>query len=204
MGYTTDFRGSFNITPPLTFEQVAYLIQFAKTRRMKRDAEKTATRPDILREAVGLPVGVDGAYFVGEEGVMGQGAGPDVLDGNNPPGSPTRPPYVGKGGSGAQWEKFYREQELAKDHPDTQPSLWCQWVPTEDGAYLQWDGGEKFYEYVRWLKYLIRHFFIPWGRTLNGEVDWQGEESDDIGRIRVTDNVVQVGAGIVIYDFDDA
>src|SRR5574337_684850 len=29
--------------------------------------------------------------------------------------------------------------------PSTQPGLWCQWRPTDDGTAIEWDGGEKFY-----------------------------------------------------------
>jgi hypothetical protein len=75
--------------------------------------------------------------------------------------------------------------------PKGQPSLWCQWTVTEDGEYLEWDGGEKFYSYVEWLNYLIEHFFKPWGCTLNGEIGWKGEDRSDRGTIFVKDNEVQ-------------
>lgn len=75
--------------------------------------------------------------------------------------------------------------------PADQPGLWCHWVPTEEGTSLEWDGAEKFYDYVEWLEYLIKHFFTPWGRTLNGRVEWHGEEFEDIGIIRVKDNLVE-------------
>ncbi len=80
------------------------------------------------------------------------------------------------------------------------PSFYCQWVPTEDGRGLEWDGGEKFYNYVQWLEYLINKFFIPWGIKLNGEIEWEGEESGDLGKIIVTNNVVEVKEGRVVYD----
>jgi hypothetical protein len=71
-----------------------------------------------------------------------------------------------------------------------QPGLWCQWVPTEDGTGIGWNGAEKFYNYVEWLDYLIKHFLKPWGLVLNGEVEWQGEDQGDVGKIIVKDNVV--------------
>src|ERR1700728_3704961 len=67
--------------------------------------------------------------------------------------------------------------------PKTQPGLWCQWVPTDDGQHLEWDRGEKFYDYVEWLKYLIEHFFEPFGRVVSGSVEWDGEERGDVGLI---------------------
>ena len=76
--------------------------------------------------------------------------------------------------------------------PSTQPSLWCQWVPNEDGTAIEWDGGEKFYAYSEWLFYIINKILAPNGYTLNGTVIWQGEETGDVGKIHVVDNVVTV------------
>lgn len=74
--------------------------------------------------------------------------------------------------------------------PAGQPGLWCQWVPTRYLDGIEWDGAEKFSDYVEWLRYLIEHFLAPWGYTLNGTVTWQGEEIGDVGRIVCADNVV--------------
>ena len=41
-----------------------------------------------------------------------------------------------------------------------QPQLWCQWAVGWDGCCLSFDGVEKFYEPVRWLRYLIDHFLV--------------------------------------------
>lgn len=83
--------------------------------------------------------------------------------------------------------------------PSTQPGLWCQWVPNEDGTAIQWDGGEKFYDYVAWLDYLITKILKPAGYKLTGEVTWQGEDSNDIGKIVVKNNKVRVLTGRVVY-----
>ena len=48
---------------------------------------------------------------------------------------------------------------------------------------------------------LIEHFFKRWGYTLNGEVEWEGEDSEDRGMIRVVDNVVSIGRAKITYDF---
>ncbi|HET8663552.1 MAG TPA: hypothetical protein VFM08_04485 [Nocardioides sp.] len=42
-----------------------------------------------------------------------------------------------------------------------QPQLWCQWEACWDGCCLSWDGHEKFYRPVEWLRYLIDHFLRP-------------------------------------------
>lgn len=171
MGYNTDFSGEFTITPPLTPERVVYLQRFNETRRVARDFAKTAMRPDGVRALVGLPVGPEGAYFVGMSGVSWTTNEPDVLDYNRPPAG--------------------------------QPSLWCQWRPSNSGAVLAWDEGEKFYEYIAWLEYLIKHFFSRWGHVLNGDVEWTGESVDDRGCIRVRGNRGATAVGRLVYEFDD-
>lgn len=160
MGYTTDFYGEFKLDRPLTPEQRTYLNAFNQTRRMKRDPAKTERRPDPVRVAVGLPIGPEGAYFVGAGEFHGQENTDDVISFNDPPSG--------------------------------QPGLWCQWVPNEDGTAIEWDQGEKFYDYQEWLVYLIDHFLKPWGYTLNGVVEFQGEERDDRGQLVVEDNRVGV------------
>jgi hypothetical protein len=86
MGYTTDFSGEFNCKPPLKPEHAAYLKQFSSTRRMKRDADKAALLPDPIRDAAGLPIGVDAANFVGRSGYAGEEPDDSIIDNNEPPG----------------------------------------------------------------------------------------------------------------------
>ena len=75
--------------------------------------------------------------------------------------------------------------------PYGQPSLWCDWVPNEDGTEIRQNGREKFYCYVEWLNYLIEHFLKPWGYKLSGRVTWVGElEDEDQGVIDVDENSV--------------
>lgn len=169
MGYTTEFDGSFAVTPALKPEHKAYLEAFANTRRMERDPNKITllALPDPIRKAVGLPLGLGGGYFVGATGWAGQDESPDILDYNSP--------------------------------PDEQPGLWCQWVPNEDGTAIEWNEIEKFYDYIEWLEYLITHFLAPWGYTLNGEVTWEGEDSTDLGKIVVNNNTIQVFPGRITY-----
>lgn len=162
MGYHTDFNGEIELDKPLRDDHRRYLELFGCTRRIKRNPQLTEQREDPARIAVGLPVGVEGAYFVGGGGSFGQEGTPDVVDYNNAP--------VG------------------------QPGLWCQWVPTADGTAITWDGVEKFYNYVEWMVYIIDHFLKPWGYVANGSIDWEGQESGDIGTIYVKDNKVEAVA----------
>jgi hypothetical protein len=75
--------------------------------------------------------------------------------------------------------------------PERQPGLWCQWEPNEAGDAIRWNGAEMFYDYVKWLEYLIAHFLEPWGYLLTGEVLWQGEDVEDRGVILVEDNRIR-------------
>lgn len=154
MGYDTRFQGEFILNKPLTPDQIAYLNAFSGTRRMKRDVEILQTLPDPLREAVGLSIGIEGQYYVGND--------PDsIIDYNEP--------------------------------PEGQPGLWCQWIPSMDGNKIIFDDdSEKFYKYVEWIEYMIKHFFVFWGYTLNGEVKWQGEYSEDHGIIKITNNIIVI------------
>jgi hypothetical protein len=171
MGYTTRFDGSFAVTPTLKPEHAAYLREFAETRRMQRDPAKAAALADPARLAVGLPVGPEGAYFVGGGGMFGQDSDASVVNQNRP--------------------------------PEGQPGLWCQWVPNEAGTAIEWDGGEKFYDYVEWLRYLLKHFLKPAGYVLDGAVAWVGEDDDDRGRIVVESNKVRVQRAVTEYEDTD-
>jgi hypothetical protein len=168
MGYHTDFIGEFNLNKELSPKHKAYLEKFAETRRMKRDSGLAEQLIDVARKAVKLPIGVQGAYFVGGVGYCGQNEDISVKDHNSP--------------------------------PTGQPSLWCQWVPRDDGKAIVWDGGEKFYEYVDWIEYLIDNFLAKWGYKLNGEVEWCGEDANDRGKIVVKDNKVTTLVGRIVYE----
>lgn len=167
MGYTTDFEGEFTVTPTLTAKHRAYLTAFSETRRMKLDVELIMVA-DPDRAAVGLPIGVDGEFFVGADGFRGQSHDESILDYSVPPAS--------------------------------QPGLWCQWIPSEDGTTIGWDGGEKFYDYVDWIKYLIDRLLAPWGYKLNGTVTWLGEDPDDRGRIVIADNLVMTERAVITWE----
>ncbi len=90
--------------------------------------------------------------------------------------------------------------------PSTQPGLWCQWIVTDDRQFLEWDGGEKFYNYVEWLEYIINSVLphiVEEGDeplSLTGAITWAGEEPEDLGRILVNNNVVTVQEAKISYE----
>lgn len=93
-------------------------------------------------------------------------------------------------------EKDWRD---TPDRPD-EYSYYCQWESSRDGKELRWDGGEKFYGYIEWLKWLIEKFFAPRGILLNGQVEWEGEENDDMGQMIVKDNVLTIKRAKVTFE----
>ena len=187
MGYTTDFSGQFKTNRPLTETEMNYINKFGDTRRMKRDVVKLMekfkgefghpTRPDN-------PYGNDGEFFVGGSGWAGQDHDDTIIDYNT---SPDQLTYNEMTELSDRWV----ENKNRIKQGSSQPGLWCQWIFTNDTT-LEWDGSEKFYNYVEWLKYLINNFFEEWGIKLNGEVSWVGEDSSDKGKILVEDNKVKI------------
>ncbi len=91
--------------------------------------------------------------------------------------------------------------------PDGQPALWCDWVPCWDGCCLSYDGTEKFYAPVEWMRYLIDHFLKPgaaasrvdeprfagftFDHVLDGIVVGCRRDNKELFAIRVTENVVR-------------
>ena len=158
MGYTTDFEGSIQISPPLNEAERSFLRDLATTRRMNR---------------------TKGPLFIQDTVNFGQHHDPDVLDYNNP-------------------------------HPH-QPSLWLQWEPSEDGKFLQWDGGEKFYGSAEWMEYIVNGLLSPeaevyvkehldedprlaefqFNHICNGSIDAEGEDPDDRWTLIVVNNEVR-------------
>jgi hypothetical protein len=167
MGYTTEYFGRFNLDKPLSKDHAAYLLQFSKVPHLCRNTDDLLDKDHPIRETVGLPLGIEGEYFVSDDEYIGV-----IVDSYS---------------------------------PSTQPGVWCQWCPTEDGEGIEWDKGEKFYNDKEWLEYLINHFFKVWGYTLNGKVEWRGESGDDFGKIFVKDNVVKTLSWQILKDktFDE-
>lgn len=70
-------------------------------------------------------------------------------------------PYHAEPGGLFAWRRRRPEILERNTPPEGQPNLWCQWVPTGDGAALRWDGREKFYDGAAWMRYLVDHFLRP-------------------------------------------
>ena len=165
MGYHTEFRGAVTVVPPLNEHEIGYLRRFAGSRRMDREL---------------------GPYYCGT-GFAGQDEEPDIRDYNSP--------------------------------GFDQPGLWCKWEPTDDGGRIQWNQAEKFYDAELWMAYVVRTFLMPsallaeelaspvegryyapefahftFDHVVDGLIDAEGEEPDDVWQLAVTGNVVTMRA----------
>lgn len=202
MGYSTDFFGSFKLSRPATAEEREYVNRIADTRRMQRDVNKLM---ELYKGEHGNPFAKDktnadevygfkGEYFAKDDGNMGQSSDKSIIDFNSASGEIAWNDYNG------DWAKRDEMKKAINADKIKQPGLWCQWR-LDDETTLSWDGSEKFYNYIEWLQYLIVHFFEPWGIKVSGEVTWQGEDSNDMGKIIVTDNVIEIYEGEVEYKY---
>ena len=45
---------------------------------------------------------------------------------------------------------------------------------------------------ILFINTIIEHFFSKWGVDLNGVIQWRGQDWDDMGRIVVIDNEVNI------------
>jgi hypothetical protein len=171
MGYDTRFRGSFKTDKPVTNEFMKYINGFNNRRHMDRNNNLIKQMdPNWQEHCFKNNLGNNGEYYLV----------PEILEnGENPP------------------HKNFFGQDIdisVINHnmpPVSQPGLWCQWHMPDNNT-LEWDGGEKFYNYISWLKYLIKNFFQPENYTLTGEVEWWGEEIGDSGTIILQDNEMNI------------
>jgi len=80
------------------------------------------------------------------------------------------------------------------------PSIWCDFeISNQEGTgVFQWNGSEKTYEGLGWIKY-----FLNWTMKLDepmvvkGRFDWEGEEEGDEGVVIVErkdrDYIIHIG-----------
>lgn len=156
MGYTTEFSGRARLTSNCSIPDgmIDFVNALSGTRRMKRN--------------VPPKYGIDGEYYVLGGGSFGQDKEKSIVNYN--------------------------------ETPSSQPGLWCSWdiiketlpikksITSEEqilttNYYLKWDGSEKFYQYIEWLDYLIGKVFHPYGIKLEGNINWEGEDTYDVGEI---------------------
>lgn len=221
MGYTTDFKGQLELSRTATTTERTYINAFSKTRRMGRLPDvlmehykgqyglpapletlltptqlkhaKALKKDGILLDISTIPDNRTAAQIYGEEGeFFAHPKGEDrigVIDYNRPP----------KQISSTDFLRDWKTNQKLKVEGKCQPGLWCNWIITPDGKYLEWNGAEKFHDYVEWLQYLITNFFQPWGIKLNGQIKWSGDDTSDVGIIMVKNNTIKTKQGKIVY-----
>lgn len=80
------------------------------------------------------------------------------------------------------------------------PDSYCQWRLTKNCQGIEWDRGEKFYEYIEWLQWIIDQCLKPEGIELSGSVKFDGEDSDDFGYLKIVDGKVIVEKANVVNE----
>ncbi|MDN5851578.1 MAG: hypothetical protein L0K86_01810 [Actinomycetia bacterium] len=96
--------------------------------------------------------------------------------------------------------------EVSNRLAEGQPGSWCDWAPCLDGCCIAYNGREKFYQAVGWLKYLTNHFLRPgayaqesglscfddftFDHRLDGLVVGCRRDNKEMFAIRVEDSVV--------------
>lgn len=201
MGYSTDFTGEFKLSRPATAIELAYINTFSRTRRMKRNP---AILMDLYKGKHGYPFVHVPTPAQAKQIKALEKVGFSVISNNGT--NRTAEEIYGK--EGEFFCKDDGEMGQAKDlsvvdynkEASTQHGLWNHWVLSEDGTELVHDGGEKTYNYIQWLGYMIKNFFAPWGIILNGEVEWKGEDSTDMGKIIVDNNLITVKKAVITYE----
>lgn len=85
MGYTTWFTGGLEFDKPVSEELAKYIEEFSLVRHMKRDIEKIKEiYPNWQEQCFNGNLGIDGEYFIGGSGVMGQANDSSIVEYNRP------------------------------------------------------------------------------------------------------------------------
>jgi hypothetical protein len=83
MGYTTDFTGEFNVSPPIKDDNILQRLKIlSETRRMKRDSNKIAKKLNISLEECIAKYGIDGEFYGISDFLV---ADETVINHNSPP-----------------------------------------------------------------------------------------------------------------------
>lgn len=170
MGYSTDFFGKFNLDKKLTDDQAEYLRLYSDTRHCTRRGSTSN-----LMDRLNIPFGKDGEFVAEIEDNYFSNSKKD--------------------------RDSYRTLVIDyNDPPGDCPGLWCNWAPTKDNFGIEWNGAEKFYNYVEWLNFILENFLVPWGYNLTGYVRFQGEDQFDKGYIRIKNNFAYIDLENLIFD----
>ena len=182
MGYTTYFKGGLTPNKPLDDDLKNYINHFCNIRHMKRDVDLIKKLdPEWEKHCYNGSLGSEGQYYLPLDKYIENDVKKSVFDEVDKEG------YI-KNFMGQVHDLSVVGYNIPADGV---PGLWCSWTINEYNEIV-WNGAEKFYSYIEWLKYLFEHFLTPNGILYSGNIKWIGESSDDEGTIIVKDNEITI------------
>jgi len=92
--------------------------------------------------------------------------------------------------------KMFLEANEDPDNIDQSPGIrsYMQWVPSESLDAIVYDGNEKFYDYDKWMQWVLDRL-TNMDITAHGSIVWSGESAGDVGVLKVQGNVLTVKKG---------
>lgn len=78
--------------------------------------------------------------------------------------------------------------------PPVKFSGYMQWVPSESLDSIVYDGNEKFYDYDKWMQWVLDRL-TKMGVVADGVIVWQGESTGDTGLLVVKAGILSVARG---------
>lgn len=191
MGYTTIFRGKITTENEIKKELREYLDRFLTIRHVTRDVERIKlVYPDWEKYTYNGKLGTNGEFFATPM-LMPEECFTESLF-----SKPLKNYLNQKAPEGYVFNPVGQDEDdsvIDNDRPAGRcPGLWCDW--RLKGQDIEWSGAEKFYSYVDWLEYILDNFMTPNGIYYSGEIEWQGEDEEDRGIIKVRKNIVLLEA----------
>ncbi|GAQ88063.1 hypothetical protein KFL_003970100 [Klebsormidium nitens] len=163
----------------LTPQQFQYLMLFCNIPRFKRNVELLKSHSDPLREAVGLPLGEEGEYFVSSQEY--EGLSEELKEAVR---------NFSNKLNGVRWYNgagISVECETPAGVPDL---YWCHWRPSTTYRGIKWIGyfGKSitFFHATEWMQWISKNILQKWGLRLEGEIWYQGENRSLTGRFVAT------------------
>ena len=112
-----------------------------------------------------------------------------------------------------EWKAIVENRHDSKYHYGDEerefPSIWCDFDIV--GREFRWNGSEKTYEGKQWIKFFLKKL-LDWSKASDhliyaeGDMEWNGEEEDDRGRVIVEYLPFDVGYRMhienVVFDYE--
>lgn len=162
MDYSITLSGQFKLDKTLDKATANLINGLAKTRRMKRNLEKLANKYEIDYQEAKQKFGIDGEFYYDPNDFKNYGQTKDETI-----------------------ENFFSP-------PSTQPSIWCQWIYSNEDNIIKWNQNTKLNNFTEWIIYIIEKILKPRNYKLTGSVKWVGSDSFDKGEININNNKVRI------------